>query len=47
MTLIRESHMGVGEDWGFSLYFLAHVPAEQADKCKEEGEVNYLVNYLL
>lgn len=26
MTLIKEAHMGVGEDWGFSLYFLASVP---------------------
>ena len=26
MTLIREKHLGVGEDWAFSLYFLAHLP---------------------
>ena len=26
MTLIREKHLGVGEEWGFSLYFLAHLP---------------------
>lgn len=29
MTLLREVHMGVGEDWGFSLYFLACIPAEE------------------
>lgn len=27
MTLISERHLGVGETWGFSLYFLAHIPA--------------------
>lgn len=27
MTLIREAHFGVGTDWGFSLFFLAYVPA--------------------
>lgn len=26
MSLIAEQHMGVGEDWAFSLYFLAHLP---------------------
>ena len=30
MTLLKESHMGVGTDWGFSLYFLAHVPSDEA-----------------
>lgn len=30
MTLIREAHMGVGTEWGFSLYFLAHMPEEEA-----------------
>ena len=30
MTLLRESHMGEGTDWGFSLYFLAHVDPEEA-----------------
>ena len=24
--------MGVGTDWGFSLYFLAHMPAEEAEQ---------------
>ena len=28
MTLLNEIHLGVGESWGFSLYFLAHVPEE-------------------
>jgi catechol 2,3-dioxygenase-like lactoylglutathione lyase family enzyme len=23
MTVLKESHIGVGEDWGFSLFFLA------------------------
>lgn len=32
MTLIREAHMGVGTDWGFSLYFLAHMSEEAASK---------------
>eukprot|EP01041_Mallomonas_annulata_P006951 gene6951-14111_t len=26
MSLLAEKHMGVGEEWGFSLYFLAHLP---------------------
>lgn len=26
MTLVSERHLGVGEDWGFSLYFLACIP---------------------
>jgi lactoylglutathione lyase len=26
MTLLNEKHMGVGEDWGFSLFFLASLP---------------------
>ncbi len=31
MQLLRECHLGVGTDWGFSLYFLAHLsPEEQA-----------------
>lgn len=30
MTLIRETHMGVGTDWAFSLYFLAHMSVEEA-----------------
>lgn len=30
MTLLKESHMGEGTDWGFSLYFLAHVSPEEA-----------------
>lgn len=25
MTLLSTRHIGVGEDWGFSLYFLAHL----------------------
>lgn len=25
MTLLREVHLGVGTDWGFSLFFLAHI----------------------
>lgn len=30
MTLIRETHLGVGTDWAFSLYFLAHMPDAEA-----------------
>ena len=30
MTLVREAHMGVGTDWGFSLYFLANMSADAA-----------------
>eukprot|EP00607_Mallomonas_marina_P001948 CAMPEP_0182428278 /NCGR_PEP_ID=MMETSP1167-20130531/21880_1 /TAXON_ID=2988 /ORGANISM="Mallomonas Sp, Strain CCMP3275" /LENGTH=349 /DNA_ID=CAMNT_0024611061 /DNA_START=111 /DNA_END=1160 /DNA_ORIENTATION=+ len=26
MSVVGERHMGVGEDWAFSLYFLAHLP---------------------
>lgn len=42
MTLIHEKHLGVGEDWGFSLFFLAHLtPEEQrrlpADKTSPES----------
>jgi lactoylglutathione lyase len=29
MTVLREAHFGVGTDWGFSLFFLAHVPQEE------------------
>eukprot|EP01038_Epipyxis_sp_PR26KG_P009998 gene9998-13450_t len=29
MTLLRESHIGVGTEWGFSLYFLASIPPEE------------------
>lgn len=29
MTLLKESHMGEGTDWGFSLYFLAHISPEE------------------
>ena len=32
MTLLRESHYGVGTDWGFSLYVLAYVPKNELDK---------------
>ena len=28
MTLLQESHHGVGTENGFSLYFLAHVPED-------------------
>lgn len=29
MDLVRQIDLGVGEDWGFSLYFLAHLTEEQ------------------
>ena len=32
MTLLRTAHIGVGEDWAFSLYFLACIPAEEKAK---------------
>jgi len=44
MTLLHEKHLGVGTDWGFSLYFLAHISEEQqktlnlpADRTSEES----------
>lgn len=40
MTLLSESHLGVGEDWGFSLYFLANVPAEEEEESKKEGYIS-------
>ena len=36
MTVLSERHLGVGTDWGFSLYFLAHVKA-LPDKDSEEA----------
>jgi len=30
MNLVAEKHMGVGEDWGFSLFFLASLSEELA-----------------
>jgi lactoylglutathione lyase len=32
MTLIRRAHYGVGTDWGFSLFFLAHMSEEEASR---------------
>lgn len=32
MTLLREAHFGEGTDWGFSLFFLAHLPPEELAK---------------
>ena len=39
MTVLRESHFGVGTDWGFSLFFLAHVPdgTELPDATTDQG----------
>lgn len=36
MTLIKERHLGVGEDWGFSLYFLAHLSDEERRRLPED-----------
>jgi len=41
MTLLRESHIGVGTDWGFSLFFLAHVPTEDIGRISDD---NYISN---
>ena len=39
MTLLKEAHMGVGTDWGFSLFFLAHVPPEEVGRINEENYI--------
>ena len=41
MTLVSQSHMGVGEDWGFSLYFLAYLSEEEKARLTDSngGEV--------
>ena len=36
MTLLSEMHMGVGQSWGFSNYFLAHVPKGDEEECKKD-----------
>jgi lactoylglutathione lyase len=40
MSLIREAHLGVGTDWGFSLYFLAHISDEDKDKIQDEDYIS-------
>ena len=40
MTVLREMHMGVGTEGGFSNYFLAHVPEKLSEGGAAVSEVD-------
>jgi lactoylglutathione lyase len=48
MTLVRETTLGAGTDWAFSLYFLAHMPAEEAARLPppDSGEAGEAIRHM-